>query len=80
MATRLQVKYVPDSAKLDMGFLVRVVHRDLTPGKTYSAKHPEFGEIDPHGLHAVHSDALWIDADDKGEAVVTRLGYGFQLV
>lgn len=80
MATRLQVKYVPDSAKLDMGFLVRAVHRNLTPGKTYSAKRPEFGEIDPHGLHVVHGDELWIDADDKGEAVVTRLGYGFQLV
>lgn len=80
MATRLQVQYVPDSAKLDMSFLVRAVHRDLTPGKTYSAQRPKFGEIDPHGLHVVHSDELWIDADDKGEAVVTRLGYGFQLV
>lgn len=80
MATRLQVRYVPNSAKLDMGFLGRAVHRNLTPGKTYSAKRPKFGEIDPHGLRAVHGDELWIDADDKGEAVVTRLGYGFQLV
>lgn len=38
MATRLQVQYVPDSAKLDTSFLVRAVHRDLTPGKTYSAR------------------------------------------
>lgn len=80
MATRLQVQYAPDSAKLDMSFLIRAVHRDLTPGKTYSARRPEFGERDPHGLHVSHNDELWIDADDAGEVVVTRLGYGFQLV
>ena len=80
MATRLQVQYVPDSAKLDMSFLVRAVHRDLTPGKTYSARRPEFGERDPHGLYVSHNDELWIDADDVGEVVVTRLGYGFQPV
>ena len=80
MATRLQVQYVPDSAKLDMSFLVRAVHRDLTPGKTYRAQRPEFGERDPHGLLVTHNDELWIDADDVGEVVITRLGYGFQLV
>lgn len=80
MATRLQVQYVPDSAKLDMSFLVRAVHRNLTPGKTYSARRPDFGERDPHGLYVSHNDELWIDADDVGEVVVTRLGYGFQPV
>lgn len=80
MATRLQVQYVPDSAKLHADYHVLRVHRDLTPGKTYSARRPEFGERDPHGLHVTHNDELWIDADDAGEVVVTRLGYGFQLV
>lgn len=80
MATRLQVRYVPDSAKLDMSFLVRAVHRDLTPGKTYSAKRPEFGERDPHGFPVLNNDELWTEVDDVGELVVTRLGYGFQLV
>lgn len=78
MATKLQVIYVPDSATVHMSFLVCAVHRDLTPGKTYSARRPEFGERDPHGLYVAHGDELWIDADDKGEVVVTRLGYGFQ--
>ena len=80
MATRLQVRYTPDSAKLGTSLLVRAVHRDLTPGKTYSARRPEFGERDPHGLYVSHNDELWIDADDVGEVVVTRLGYGFQPV
>lgn len=31
MATKLQVVYVPDSATLDMSYLIRNVHRDLTP-------------------------------------------------
>lgn len=80
MATKLQVVYVPDSATLDMSYLIRNVHRDLTPSKTYSARRPEFGEQDPHGLYVTHDDELWIDADDDGDVVVTRLGYGFQLV
>lgn len=80
MATKLQVVYVPDSATIHTGFLVCAVHRDLTPGKTYSARRPEFGEQDPHGLYVAHDDELWIDADDKGDVVVTRLGYGFQPV
>ena len=80
MATKLQVVYVPDSATLDMSYLIRNVHRDLTPGKTYSARRPEFGEQDPHGLYVTHDDELWIDANDNGDVVVTRLGYGFKLV
>lgn len=80
MATRLQVIYTPDSATLDKSFMMHAVPRDLTPGKTYSARRPEFGERDPHGLYVTHGDELWIDADDKGEVVVTRLGYGFQPV
>ncbi|CAK6604333.1 unknown function [Klebsiella phage vB_Kpn_K1PH164C1] len=80
MATKLQVIYVPDSATLGVSYLVCNVHRDLTPGKTYSARRPDFGEKDPHGLYVTHDDELWIDADDRGEVVVTRLGYGFQLV
>lgn len=80
MATKLQVVYVPDSATLGMSYLVCIVQRDLTPGKTYSARRPEFGEQDPHGLYVAHDDELWIDADDKGDVVVTRLGYGFQPV
>ncbi|QFG06552.1 hypothetical protein fHeKpn01_gp05 [Klebsiella phage vB_KpnP_fHeKpn01] len=80
MATKLQVIYVPDSATLGMSYLVRNVHRDLTPCKTYSARRPEFGERDPHGLYVAYGDELWIDADDRGEVVVTRLGYGFQPV
>ena len=80
MATKLQVVYVPDSATIHMSFLVCAVHRDLTPGKTYSARRPELGEQDPHGLYVTHGDELWIDADDNGDVVVTRLGYGFQLV
>lgn len=78
MATKLQVIYVPDSATLDMSYLVCIAHRDLTPGKTYSARRPEFGEQDPHGLYVTYDDELWIDSDDKGDVVVTRLGYGFQ--
>lgn len=80
MATKLQVVYVPDSATIHMSFLVCAVHRDLTPGKTYSARRPELGERDPHGFPVINNDELWIDADDKGDVVVTRLGYGFQLV
>ena len=80
MATRLQVRYVPDSAKLDMSFRVRAVHRNLTPGKAYRAQRPALGEIDPHGFHVTYNDELWIDANDAGEVVVTRLGYGFQPV
>lgn len=80
MATRLQVIYTPDSATLDKGFMVHSIHRDLTPGKTYSAQRPEFGERDPDGLYVAHEDELWIDADDAGDGVVTRLGYGFQPV
>ena len=80
MATKLQVIYDPDSATIHMSFLVCAVHRDLTPGKTYSARRPEFGERDPHGFPVLNNDELWIDADDNGDVVVTRLGYGFQLV
>lgn len=80
MATRLQVQYVPDSATLYVNSHTRRVHRDLTPGKTYRAKHPKFGERDPHGFPVLDNDELWIEADDVGELVVTRLGYGFQLV
>lgn len=80
MATKLQVIYVPDSATLGVSYLIFNVHRNLTPGNTYSARRPEFGERDPHGLYVVHGDELWIDADDKGEVIVTRLGYGFQPV
>lgn len=80
MATRLQVQYVPDSAKLYMSSRVRAVHRDLTSDKIYSARRPKFGEQDPHGFYVSNNDELWIDADDVGEVVVTRLGYGFQLV
>ena len=80
MATRVKVVYVPDSATLAMSYMVCAVHRDLTPGGTYSAKRPEFGEQDPDGLYVTHADELWIDADDAGDSVVTRLGYGFQLV
>lgn len=50
MATRLQVIYTPDSATLDKGFMVHVIHRDLTPGKTYSAQRPEYDLFeDPDG-------------------------------
>lgn len=80
MATRLEVQYVPDSATLDNSLQVRTVHRGLTPGKIYSAQRPEFGELDPDGLYVTPDDELWIDADYNGEAVVTRLGYGFLVV
>ena len=80
MATTLKVVYVPDSATIPMSFLGCAVHRDLTPGKTYGARRPDFGERDPHGFPVLNNDELWIDADDKGDVVVTRLGYGFQLV
>ena len=80
MATRVKVVYAPDSSTLSMGYMVCVVHRDLTPDKTYSARRPAFGEQDPYGLYVTYDDELWIEADDKGDVVVTRLGYGFQLV
>lgn len=80
MTTRLQVIYAPDSATLGMSFLVSAVHRDLTPGKTYSAQRPVFGEKDLDGLYVAHEDELWIDTDDAGDVVVTRLGYGFLVV
>lgn len=80
MTTKLQVVYVPDSATIHMSFPICATHKDLTPGKTYSARRPRFGERDPHGFPVLHNDELWIDADDNGDVVVTRLSYGFQLV
>lgn len=80
MATRLQVVYDPDYAELRMSFRVIEVHRDLTPGKIYSARRPNFGERGPRGLPVKYSDELWIYADDAGKVVVTRMGFGFQPV
>lgn len=80
MANKLQVVYVPGSVTIPMSLQVCAVHRDLTPGKIYSARLPNFGERDPYGFPVLNNDELWIDADDKGDVVVTRLGYGFQLV
>lgn len=80
MASIVKVRYEPTAATLFVSSFVERAHRDLVPGETYSARLPEVGERDPHGLYVTHGDELWIDVDDKGEVVVTRLGYGFQPV
>lgn len=50
--------------------------RDLTEGRTYVARLPMFGEVDPDGLTVRYSDEIWL-YDDVGDTVVTQLQYGF---
>lgn len=57
----------------------RSVSRDMTSGKTYNGYLPDLGEKDPHGLAVAYTDELWIESDDAGETVVTRLSEGFIL-
>lgn len=58
----------------------KAVTRDMTPGRTYLAKMPSAGEIDPDGIPVLFNDELWIKADDVGDSVVTQLSDGFELV
>lgn len=57
----------------------RVVTRDMTAGETYKGYLPDVGEKDPDGLEVAYVDELWIESDDVGETVVTRLSEGFTL-
>lgn len=57
----------------------RLITRDMTAGETYRGYLPDAGEKDPDGLEVVYVDELWIESDDVGETVVTRLSEGFAL-
>lgn len=57
----------------------RFVTRDMTAGETYKGYLPDVGEEDPDGLAVAYTDELWIESDDVGETVVTRLSEGFIL-
>ena len=75
MAKDVMVKFI--GANTPAG---KIVTRDMTTGRTYLAKMPSAGEIDPDGLSVLYDDELWIKADDAGESVVTKLSDGFELV
>lgn len=51
----------------------------MTAGETYKGYLPDAGEKDLDGLEVVYADELWIESDDVGETVVTRLSEGFTL-
>ena len=80
MASIVKVRYEPAAATLPVSYFIECIHRDLVPGETYSAWRPELDERDPYGFPVLNNDELWIAADSAGDVVVTRLGYGFQLV
>ncbi len=47
--------------------------KDMTVGKSYEAYMPSAGEIDKDGMKVEFDDECWIEADDAGDKVVTRL-------
>ena len=63
----------------DLSYSGRVVSRDLTVGNTYKGYLPDVGEKDKDGLAVAYVDELWIESDDAGESVVTRLSEGFTI-
>ncbi|WNO29628.1 hypothetical protein [Enterobacter phage SDFMU_Pec] len=72
MAKQVKVRYVHNVGAL--------VCRDCTVGRVYDAELPSFGEVDEAGAEVQYYDELWITKDDAGDAVVTRLSAGFELV
>lgn len=72
MAKQVQVRYVYNAGALEC--------RDITVGCVYDAELPSFGEVDKDGVEVQCYDELWITEDDAGDAVVTRLSVGFELV
>lgn len=75
MAKDVTVKFI--GAKTFGG---KAVTKGMTQGRIYPAKMPVVGEIDPHGWPVRFNNELWVEADDVGETVVTRLSDGFELV
>lgn len=76
MAKQVQVRYTGEHSSVSGAF----VARDLTVGRIYDAELPMAGEFDKDGLEVAYPDELWISADDVGDAVVTQLSDGFELV
>lgn len=72
MAKQVQVRYVYNAGALEC--------RDCTVGRVYDAELPSFGEVDKDGAEVQFYDELWITKDDAGDAIVTRLSLGFELV
>lgn len=72
MAKQVKVRYVYNAGALEC--------RDITVGCVYDAELPSFGEVDKDGAEVQFYDELWITKDDAGDAIVTRLSVGFELV
>lgn len=72
MAKQVKVRYVYNAGALEC--------RDITVGCVYDAELPSFGEVDKDGTEVQCYDKLWITEDDAGDAVVTHLSAGFELV
>lgn len=72
MAKQVQVRYVYNAGAFEC--------RDITVGCVYDAELPSFGEVDKDGEEVQCYDELWITKDDAGDAIVTRLSVGFELV
>lgn len=72
MAKKVQVRYVYHTGALEC--------RDCTIGRVYDAELYSFGEVDKDGAEVQYYDELWITKDDAGDAIVTKLSVGFELV
>lgn len=72
MAKQVKVRYVYNAGALEC--------RDITVGCVYDAELLSFGEVDKDGTEVQCYDKLWITEDDAGDAVVTHLSAGFELV
>ncbi len=54
--------------------------RDFTIGSVYHASIPSFGEFDKDGIEVMADDELWVVEDDAGDAVVTHISSGFEVL